>query len=56
MPLFNTAAEILTQIGQIQWATQPIQQNRAKINRLMNGDPPWTDAERRANRLNTNIN
>ena len=56
MPNFDTAASILTQISSIQWATQGLQGNRAKINRLMNGDAPWTEAERQANRLNTNIN
>ncbi len=56
MPIFKTAAECLTQISSIQWATQGIQGNRAKINRLMNGDAPWTEEERRVNRLNTNIN
>lgn len=56
MPTYKTAAEILTQISSIQWATQGVQGNRAKINRLMNGDAPWTEEERRINRLNTNIN
>lgn len=53
---YKTAAECLTAISSMQWATQSVQQNRAKINRLMNGDPPWTESERRANRLNTNVN
>lgn len=56
MPNYDTAASILTSISSIQWATQGVQGNRAKINRLMNGDAPWTEDERRANRLNTNIN
>jgi len=56
MPTFKTAAECLTQISSIQWATQGIQGNRAKINRLMNGDPPYTEEERRINRLNSNNN
>ena len=56
MPKYETAAEVLTSISQIQWATQGVQANRAKINRLMNGDAPWTESERKANRLNTNTN
>lgn len=56
MPQYRTAAECLTAISAIQWATQGVQGNRAKINRLMNGDAPWTESERKANRLNTNIN
>lgn len=53
---FQTAAEILTTISQMQYATQSSQGNRAKVNRLFNGDAPWSDAERRANRLNTAFN
>lgn len=53
---FDSAAQILTSISQMQWASQPVQQNRAKVNRMFNGDPPYTDAERKLNRLNTNFN
>ena len=53
---FNSATEILTAISAMQWASQPVQGNRAKINRLFNGDPPLTEEERRLNRLNTNFN
>lgn len=53
---FDSAAEILTAVQQMQWASQPVQINRAKINRLFNGDPPWTEEERKRNRLNTNFN
>lgn len=53
---FNSAASILTEIGQMQLANQPVQENRARINRLFNGDPPWTEAERNANRIFTNVN
>lgn len=53
---FDSAAQILTAISQMQWASQNVQQNRAKVNRMFNGDPPWTDEERRLNRLNTNFN
>lgn len=56
MPQYNSAAAILTSISAMQWATQGVQLNRSKINRLFNGDAPWTEAERRANRLNTNFN
>lgn len=56
MPKYETAAEVLTSISSIQWATQGVQGNRTKINRLMNGDAPWTEDERKANRLLTNTN
>lgn len=53
---FESPSQILTQISTMQWANQPVQANRARINRLFNGDPPWTEDERRANRIQTNQN
>lgn len=53
---FRSASAILTAIQQCQWASQPCQQNRTKINRLFNGEPPWTEEERVANRIFTNVN
>lgn len=53
---FNSAASILTAISQIQWASQPLMFNRARINRVFNGEPPWTEDERLANKVETNVN
>lgn len=35
---------------------QPRGQNRAKINRLMNGNPPWSSSEQEAANIKTNVN
>ena len=53
---FNSAAAILTSISQMQWANQPAQQNRARVNRVFNGEQPWTEEERIANKVETNVN
>jgi hypothetical protein len=53
---FKSAPAILTAIQQMQWASQPAQQNRTRINRLFNGDSPWTEQERLENRIFTNVN
>lgn len=53
---FDEPSEILTQITQIQLATQPLQQNRTLINRLFNGETPWTAEEARENATLTNVN
>lgn len=53
---FDSPASILTEISQMQIASNPVQENRARINRLFNGDPPWTEEERQANKIFTNVN
>lgn len=53
---FKSAPQILTMIQSMQLASQPAQQNRTRINRLFNGDSPWTEEERQANRIFTNVN
>lgn len=53
---FEKPSGVLTEINQMLDANQTVQQNRARINLLFNGDPPHTESERIANRGLTNIN
>lgn len=43
-------------IQSIRLSTLPVQNNRAKINAQFDGAPPWTEEERRANKIFTNAN
>ena len=52
----DTPAAILTEIYLMQLAQQKVQQNRAKINRLFNGDTPNTTEELREMNGKTNVN
>jgi hypothetical protein len=53
---FDSASSVLTSISQMQWANQNVQMNRARINRVFNGEPPWTEDERIQNKIQTNVN
>lgn len=52
----DTPAGILTEIYQMSLAQQTVQQNRARINRLFNGDTPNTSEELREQNGKTNVN
>ena len=45
---FSVPSEVLDQTGQMLLAQQTVMQNRARINRLYNGEAPATEEERRA--------
>lgn len=43
-------------IQQMQLAQQPLMRNRTLVNRLFNGESPWTDEEATAENVNTRVN
>jgi hypothetical protein len=53
---FTTAAAIEQVVWQMRLADWPRARNRAMLNDLYNGLPPYTDDEQRQNRINTNVN
>lgn len=52
---FKDAGAVQDVVQQLRLALQPVMQNRTRINTLMNGNPPWTEEERNANRIYTNV-
>lgn len=52
---FKSAAAVQDVVQTLRLAQQPLQQNRTRINALMNGNPPLTEEERNANRNYTNV-
>ena len=53
---FDSANSILTEVRQMLMAQQVTAQNRTLIQRLFNGDTPYTECERRDQNLKTNVN
>lgn len=53
---FKEASAIQDTIQSIRLSTLPVQNNRAKINAQFDGGTPWTEEERRANKIFTNAN
>lgn len=53
---FKDAASIQDAVEQMRLANIPCAENRAKINGLFNGNQPWTEEERQANKIFTNAN
>lgn len=53
---FDSAGQVLSQVTDMLLAQQSVMRNRTLINKLFNGDSPFTEAERRAENLRTNIN
>lgn len=53
---FTSAALVEQVLWDMRLADLPRGINRALIDRLFNGLPPWTEAEARENRINTNVN
>lgn len=56
MSTFKDAAFISTMIQEMQTVGLPRSRNRARIADLFNGNAPYTDAEARDNRIETNVN
>jgi hypothetical protein len=52
---FKDAGAVQDVVQTLRLALQPVMQNRTRINALMNGNPPWTEEERNANRIYTNV-
>lgn len=53
---FKDASSIQTVVQQMRIATLPLAENRARINWLFNGNQPWTEEERKANKIWANYN
>lgn len=53
---FNDASEVEMICYQMRQADWPRGQNRARINDLFNGGPPYTEEEVQENRININVN
>ena len=53
---FNDPAEVEQLCYQMKLADYPRAQNRARINELFNGFPPYTEQEVQANGINVNVN
>jgi hypothetical protein len=53
---WKDANRIQDAIQSIRLSTLPVQNNRAKINTQFDGGTPWTEEERRANKIFTNAN
>lgn len=53
---FKDAGAIHTAVDQMRLANYPVARNRSRINDLFNGNPPWTEEERKANKIFTNVN
>lgn len=53
---FKDASKVLNSIQALLEAEQPRARNRARINEVFNGNPPYSDQEARDNRVETNVN
>ncbi len=53
---FNDASLVESLTWQMKLADYPRAQNRARINSLLNGDPPYTPQEVQANNIEVNVN
>jgi hypothetical protein len=53
---FSSAAKITQTVWDMRNADLPRSSNRARIDELFNGNPPYSDAEKARNRINTNVN
>lgn len=53
---FKDAAMIQTAVESMRLANYPVARNRAKVNDLFNGNPPWSEDERVKNKIFTNVN
>ena len=53
---FSDPNRIWATIDQMLQVGQPRSRNRARINSVFNGDPPYTDEEARDNSIETNVN
>lgn len=53
---FTSAATVEDVVWTMKWMDLPRGDNRARINSLFNGDPPYTDEEQRQNNIATNVN
>lgn len=53
---FKSARDVENVIWALKLADLPRQTNRALIDNLFNGAPPYTDREQEQNRINTNVN
>lgn len=53
---FDSAQEVEQLCYQIRLSDYPRGRNRARINSLFNGEPPWSDEEAHENQVNVNVN
>jgi hypothetical protein len=53
---FDTVAAVEACIWTMRYADYPRSKNRARVNDLFNGCPPYSDAEQRDNHISTNVN
>jgi hypothetical protein len=53
---FTTAAAVEQLVWEMRLADYPRALNRAQMNALANGAPPYTDQEQRQNQINTKVN
>lgn len=53
---FDTATSVEQVVFQMRLADYPRGKNRARINDLFNGAPPYSDAEQEENHIDTNVN
>lgn len=53
---FDVPSNVIDQCGQMLIGQQTVMGNRARVNRLFNGEAPSTEAERRSENIKTNCN
>lgn len=53
---FTSAADVEDVVWTMKWMDLPRGENRALINSLFNGDPPYTANEQKQNNISTNVN
>ena len=53
---FKDASKIHDAVESMRLANYPVALNRAKVNDLFNGNPPWSESERGQNKIFTNVN
>jgi hypothetical protein len=53
---FTSAAAVEDVVWTMKWMDLPRGDNRARINSLFNGDPPYTPEEQKQNNISTNVN
>ena len=53
---FKDASKIHEAVERMRLANYPVARNRAKVNDLFNGNPPWSEDDRLANKIFTNVN
>ena len=53
---FTSAAAVEDVVWTMKWMDLPRGDNRARINSLFNGDPPYSDQEQKQNNISTNVN